>query len=223
MIKIYTALVTGASRGIGLAIAGKFKKNGYKVIVPTRGEMDLLSNTSIDNYLRKLKQPIDILVNDAGINPLNDAVNITDEDIETTLQVNLIAPIRICRAIIPGMIKQQYGRIVNISSIWSIVTKPKRLIYSASKSGLSAATRTMAVELSRYNIMVNAVAPGFTDTEMTRKNNSQKVIAEIEKLIPIGRLAKPSEIAEVVAFLASENNTYLTGQTIYVDGGYTST
>src|SRR3990170_656957 len=107
MIKIYTALVTGASRGIGLAIAGKFKKNGYKVIVPTRGEMDLLSNTSIDNYLRKLKQPIDILVNDAGINPLNDAVNITDEDIETTLQVNLIAPIRICRAVIPGMIKQQ--------------------------------------------------------------------------------------------------------------------
>lgn len=221
-MKKQVALITGASRGIGLAIANKFRAEGYEVLTPDRHEMDLLSDSSINNYLKKIKKPIDILINNAGINPLNELVNTKDNEIETALQVNFIAPIRIARTLVPYMIKQRYGRIVNISSIWSAFTRPKRLIYSATKSALSSATQTMAVELAQYNILVNAVAPGFVNTEMTRRNNSPSDIKKLVENVPLRRLAEPEEIAHVVAFLCSDDNTYITGQTIFVDGGFTS-
>jgi 3-oxoacyl-[acyl-carrier protein] reductase len=217
----HTVLVTGASKGIGFAIACKFKSLGYLVLTPGRNEMDLSENKSIDLYLKNLKQPIDILVNNAGISILAKSNQISDEDITKTLQVNLIAPIRITRAIIPMMVANKYGRIANISSIWNTITKPKRLIYSVSKSGLSSATRTWAVELAEHNILVNAVAPGFVDTEMTRKNNNTGSMKRLADSVPLKRLATSKEIAEVVEFLCSDRNSYLTGQTIYVDGGFT--
>lgn len=215
-----TALITGASRGIGSAIAYKLKEQGYTVLTPSRNQMDLLSNRSIDSYLSEIKTSVDILINNAGINQLVQAAEISDKSISETLQVNLIAPIRITGALIPYMVKRKYGRIVNISSIWSRFTRPGRLLYSVSKSGLSAATRTWAVELATHNILVNAVAPGFADTEMTRQNNNLLQIKKLIKSLPIKRLARPEEIAEVVAFLASEKNTYITGQTVFVDGGF---
>lgn len=222
-MKKYVALVTGASRGIGLAIRDKLKNEGYEVITPERSEMDLLSNESIDNYLKNLKFPADVLINDAGLNVTDDLMNIKDSDIEEILQVNFISCIKIAQKLVPSMMKNNYGRIVNISSIWSINTKAGRLIYSASKAALSSATRTMAVELAKYNILVNAVAPGFIDTEMTRKNNSESSIKRLIQNVPIGRLGTPEEIAEVAAFLASDKNTFLTGQTIFADGGFTVT
>jgi 3-oxoacyl-[acyl-carrier protein] reductase len=119
------------------------------------------------------------------------------------------------------MMARRFGRIVNISSIWSIVSKKRRLTYSASKAGLNGMTRALAVELAPYNILINAVAPGYVNTELTRQNNSEQDIHAIKETIPLRRLAEPSEIAETVFFLCSERNTYITGQVITVDGGFT--
>ncbi len=215
------ALVTGASRGIGKAIAEQLERDGVKLLLPTRKELDLLSNDSIDVYLESLRQQIDILVNNAGINRLGDFNAIKDSDLLDTIQINLVAPVRLTRGVIPGMIKRKYGRIVNISSIWSLISRPGRLTYSVSKSGLNAFTRSLAVEVAADNILVNTVAPGYVNTELTRQNNTERELQNIRKMIPILRLAEPEEIACLVAFLCSEKNTYLTGQCLIIDGGYT--
>ena len=216
-----TALVTGASRGIGRAIADQFKKDGLRLLLPSRQEMDLLANRSIDAYIDALTEPVDILVNDAGINRLGEITVFSDGDLEDTVQTNLVAPIRLVQRLIPGMMQRRYGRIVNISSIWSVVSKRGRLTYSVSKSGLNAFTRSLAVEVAPYNILVNAVAPGFTNTELTRQNNTEQDLQNIRRTIPMQRLAEPEEIARLVAFLCSEQNTYLTGQCLLIDGGFT--
>ncbi|OGW41060.1 MAG: short-chain dehydrogenase [Nitrospirae bacterium RBG_13_39_12] len=216
-----TALVTGASRGIGFAIANKLRESGIKTLTPARHELNLLSDASVDKYIRKLTNPIDILINNAGINPLAGITEITDSDIEDTFKVNFISPLRLIRDLMPSMIKRRFGRIVNISSIWGNVSKAKRSAYAASKSAINSLTRTVAVEVAKYNILVNALAPGFVNTELTRQNNTETEIKKISMSIPMGRLAEPFEIAEVVAFLSSEKNSYITGQTIIIDGGYT--
>ncbi len=215
------ALVTGASRGIGKAIAARLQRGGARVLTPPRHELDLSSNPSIDAYLAALQEPVDILVNNAGISRLGSATEASDRDIQDTLQINLVAPLRLVRGLAPGMMERHYGRIVNISSIWSMVSKPGRGSYAASKSGLNGLTRTMAVELAPCNILVNAVAPGYVLTEMTRQNNTEADLEAICRSIPAQRLAQPEEIAEVVAFLCSSANSYLTGQTLLVDGGFT--
>lgn len=219
-MKTLTALVTGASRGIGAAITMKMRNVGINVLTPSREQLDLSSNESIDQFLRTTDVPIDILVNNAGINLIATGLEVSDQNIEDTIQVNLVAPIRLIRGIVPRMIQNRYGRIVNISTIWTLVSKPGRLTYSASKAGLNSITRTLAVELASHNILVNSVAPGYTNTELTKINNTKDQIEEIKKLIPLGRLAEPEEIAEVVYFLCSEANTYITGQVIFADGGF---
>jgi NAD(P)-dependent dehydrogenase (short-subunit alcohol dehydrogenase family) len=215
------ALVTGASRGIGKAIAEQLCKDGTRVLLPSRTELDLLSDRSIDQFLQALDQPVDILVNDAGINRIGDFGSYSDGDLQDTMQTNLISPIRLARGLIPGMIQRKYGRIVNISSIWSVISKRGRLPYSVTKSGLNAFTRSLAVEVAPYNILVNAVAPGYVNTELTKQNNTEQDLDNIRKTIPMQRLAEPEEIARLVAFLCSEENTYLTGQCLLIDGGYT--
>jgi len=220
-MKEKVALITGASRGIGKAIALRMANEGIKIITPTRDEMDLEINESIDQYLKTLPTHIDILVNNAGINRIGSFQNQNDTDIFETLQINLIAPLRITRSIIPGMMDQQFGRIVNISSIWSLVSKPGRISYSISKNGLNGFTRALAVEVAPYNILVNTVAPGYVNTDLTRKNNSPEDLEGICKTIPMKRLAEPDEIAKLVAFLCSGDNTYMTGQCLVVDGGFT--
>ena len=219
-IKQRTALVTGASRGIGRAVVERLKYYGARTITPVRSELDLLSNESIDRYLASLKGPVDILVNNAGINKIAPYEAVTDDNLQETLQLNLIAPIRLARALAPRMAERAYGRIVNISSIWSIVSKGGRLPYSVSKSGLNGMTRTLAVEVAPFNVLVNGVAPGFVNTELTKQNNSEQDLATIRGAIAMRRLAEPQEIAEVVSFLCSEKNSYVTGQIIVVDGGF---
>ncbi len=216
-----TALVTGASRGIGAAIAARLRQDGLQVLTPTRAELDLASNPSIDAYLVKLNQPVDILINDAGINRVATLEAIKLEDVETTLQINLLAAFRLTQALAPTMRQNHFGRIVNISSVWSVVSRPGRTSYSMSKSALNAMTRSLAVELAADNVLINAVAPGYVMTDLTRQNNPPTEIEKISQAIPARRLAEPEEIASVVAFLCSEQNSYLTGQTIVVDGGYT--
>lgn len=214
-------LITGASRGIGKAIAEKFEKEGYEVITPTREEMNLNDEESVNNYIELHKnETFDVIVNNAGINDINNITDITDEELNNMMKINLITPIKILRGFVGKMKENKYGRIVNIGSIWAVVSKPGRCVYSATKNGMHGVTNTLAVELAPYNILVNTVCPGFTMTELTKKNNTPEQISEINKEIPMGRMAEPCEMAEVVYFLCSENNTYLTGQKITVDGGY---
>ncbi len=215
------ALITGAARGIGNAIAQLFMEQGALVLAPTRQEFDLSCNDSIDRYCSHIDQPVDIVVNNAGINILAAADEFSDTELADMMQVNLLAPMRLLRALSPVMAQRGYGRIVNISSIWSGLSKPRRFLYSTTKAGVNGMTRALAVELASSGILVNAVAPGFVNTELTKQNNSEEAIDQISASIPVGRLAEPKEIAEVVAFLCSEHNSYLTGQTIYVDGGFT--
>ena len=120
------------------------------------------------------------------------------------------------------MKKQNYGRIVNIGSIWGLAGKPGRTVYAATKHGIHGITQTLAVELAPYNILINTVCPGFTLTELTYKNNSPEQIKEVSSFIPMGRMAEPIEQARFICYLVGNENTYITGQQIAVDGGYTA-
>lgn len=219
----YKALITGGSRGIGKKIVEQLEREGHVVYAPTRAELDLSDENSVKLFLEQHKEEqYDIIVNNAGINDINDIENITDEEIERAMQINLLTPLKILRAFVPTMKQNQYGRIVNIGSIWGIVSKRGRTVYSITKHGIHGLTKTLAVELAEYGILVNTVCPGFTLTELTKKNNTPEQIQEISQEIPMKRMAEPEEIADAVCYLVSERNSYLTGQLIAVDGGYTS-
>ena len=214
-----TALITGSTGGIGKSLVSSLQEN-VNVISPTRKELDLSSNSSICDYISSLDVPIDIIVNCAGIHKAGNCEDLTVHDFQNILQINLIAPFQIISGLVKGMKERKYGRILNISSIWSIVSKEKRSIYSASKSGLDGLTRTLALELSPFNILVNSIAPGYVNTDMINQYNSKKELKKIKEVIPLKRFAEPDEIGELVKFLSSEKNSYITGQIIPIDGGY---
>ena len=214
-----TALLTGSTGGIGRSLIS-FLEEDVNVISPTRKELDLSSNSSIDDYISSLDVPIDVIVNCAGIHKAGNCEDLTTNDFKNILQINLIAPFQIISRLVKGMKERKYGRIVNISSIWSLVSKEKRSIYSASKSGLDGLTRSLSLEFAPFNILVNSIAPGYVDTKMIELYNSEKELEKIKKIIPLGRFAKPSELGDLVKFLSSEKNSYITGQIIPIDGGY---
>ena len=214
-----TALITGSTGGIGNSLVSSLKEN-VNVISPTRKELDLSSNSSIVDYISSLDVHIDIIVNCAGIHKAGNCEDLSAHDFQNILQINLIAPFQIISGLVKGMKERKYGRILNISSIWSVVSKEKRSIYSASKSGLDGLTRTLALELASFNILVNSIAPGYVNTDMIQQYNSKKELEKIKEIIPLKRFAEPYEIAELVKFLSSEKNSYITGQIIPIDGGY---
>jgi len=216
------ALVTGGSKGIGKAICESLASDCIQVIEPTRKELDLSSEESLSHYIETMKnETFDIIVNNAGVNDINTIDAVTDEEIQRMFMINTIAPLKLLRAFIPSMKKNNYGRIVNIGSIWAVVSKSGRGVYSASKNAMHGITNTLALELAEFNILVNTVCPGFTLTELTEKNNDRQTIERICEDIPMKRMADPSEIAELVSFLVSNRNTYITGQKITIDGGFT--
>jgi NAD(P)-dependent dehydrogenase (short-subunit alcohol dehydrogenase family) len=213
-------LITGASRGIGFSIASLFAEKGYSVIAPTHSELDLSNVLSIKEYISMHSNDIDILINNAGINPLKGIMEITYEDYMKIFQTNLFSCLELIKWCVPYWQKRQFGHVINISSIWGGVSKPRRLLYGATKSALNNITKNLALELGEYNILINAIAPGFINTELTRLNNTFEEIEKIKDQIPLKRLAEPDEVARLVFFLGTQNS-FITGQTIYIDGGYT--
>lgn len=232
-----TALVTGGTRGIGRAIVASFLESGATVLYtgthpepkePISGaqyaQLDLLDSGSCSTFIEEIISKfssLDVLVNNAGIN-INEPINqITDEHWQNILKINLTGAMRMLRAATPKLTASGQGRVVNIASIWAVISKRGRASYSAAKTGLIGLTRAAALDCAENGILINAVAPGFTNTELTARNVSADEQRALAKQVPLGRFAEPKEIAEVVLFLCSPLNTIITGQTIVVDGGFT--
>ena len=228
-------LVTGGTRGIGFASATLLLQAGYEVVVTGTSRQgqspkgcaylacDFSDRSATENFAEKISDlKFSVLINNAGINKIGPLADYDLKDFERLQQVNITAPFLLCRALVPGMCSSHYGRIVNITSVFSVVSREGRSAYSASKFGLFGLTRALALEVAKENVLVNCLAPGFVDTELTCSVLGEKGIAEIKSKIPMRRLATPEEIAKVVVFLAGEENTYMTGQNIVVDGGFVS-
>ena len=216
-----TALITGTSRGIGSSIKEILQNDEIKILSPSRNELDLSSSESINKFLSEISEDIDIIVNNAGILKVGKAEEFSIKDFQDILQVNVLAPFQIISGIVGGMKRKRFGRIVNISSIWGEKSKSGRSIYSTSKAALNALTRSFAVEFAEHNILVNSIAPGYIETDMMKQYNSEKELDIIKNSIPMKRFGKKTEISELVKFLCSEKNSYITGQILTIDGGFT--
>lgn len=217
-----TALVTGASRGLGQAIANQFVSQGWDVLTPDRKQLDLLSPESIRRWCAASEpKALDALVHSAGVNWPTSIAQTTDAQWADTFQINLNALRILVQELLPRLTQPQGGRILALSSIFSLVNRPGRATYSSTKAAVNAFIRGLAVELAPHGILANALCPGYIDTDLTRQNNSPEQIAAIEKTIPLGRLGLPNDIAPLAVWLCSNANTYLTGQAIVLDGGFT--
>jgi len=215
------ALVTGASRGIGKSIKEVLSKDGIEIISPNRNELDLSSSESIDKFLSQTSADIDIIINNAGILKVGEHNEFSSDDFHEILQVNVVAPFKIISGFVEKMKIHSFGRIVNISSVWGQKSKKGRTLYSSSKAALDALTRSLAIEFASYNILINSVAPGYIETDMLKQCNTEEELSIIRDTIPMKRFGKKIEIAELVRFLSSEYNSYITGQVFTIDGGYT--
>ena len=229
----YRAVVTGGTRGLGFAIAERLVKDGLEVITTgTKKDashpdgtsyyhVDFLNNDSVVDFVEFLKkQQVDVLVNNAGINKIGEFASIDIEDFDQILRVNLRTPFQLCQAVIPNMKENNWGRIVNLTSIFGNISKEYRASYSSSKFGLDGMTAALSAEVSEFGILANSVGPGFIDTDLTRSVLGDRGIAEIKKGIPMKRLGRIDEIASLVSWLVSKENTYISGQNIMIDGGF---
>ncbi len=235
------ALVTGASRGIGAAIADTLASQGFKVIGTAtseggaqaisaalgahEGSKGVVLNVNdaegvdalIDGIVKEYGG-LHVLVNNAGITRDTLAMRMKDDDWDAVLDTNLKAVFRCARAVMRPMMKQRFGRIINITSVVGASGNPGQANYAAAKAGVAGMTRALARELGSRNITVNCVAPGFIDTDMTKSLSEEQHLA-LKAQIPLGRLGQPQDIAEAVAFLASDKAGYITGTEMHVNGG----
>lgn len=236
------ALVTGGSRGIGKAIATTLARDGFYTIINYRsniqeaeatlnfikeqgGQGELLpfdvSNaqeieTVLGGWMENNKdKPIEVLVNNAGITRDNIMVFMTDAEWQSVINTNLHSFFFVTRQLLQSMIVNKFGRIINIVSLSGQKGQPGQVNYAAAKAGVIAATKSLAMEVGKKKVTVNAVAPGFIQSDMTHALNE----AELKKLIPLNRFGKPEEVADLVSFLASEKSSYITGEVISINGG----
>ncbi|KLV11441.1 3-oxoacyl-ACP reductase FabG [Photobacterium ganghwense] len=233
------ALVTGASRGIGRAIAEILVERGATVIGTATSEkgaeaiseylgengkglaLNVTSPESIEAVLKQIKDEfgeVDILVNNAGITRDNLLMRMKDDEWQDILDTNLTSIFRLSKAVLRSMMKKRYGRIISIGSVVGTMGNAGQTNYAAAKAGLIGFTKSMAREVASRGITVNAVAPGFIETDMTKALNDDQRAATLSN-VPAGRLGEPREIAAAVAFLASDDAGYVTGETLHVNGG----
>ena len=238
-------IVTGGTRGIGKQVVNDLHSLGAILIITgtkadeinllniealdkgerkTYFQLNLLDHDSLDIFIENISKlnKIDCLVNNAGINRLNHIQNSNISDWDDMLKVNLTAPYRLLKAVSSLMINNNYGRIVNIASIYGVISKEKRAIYSATKFGIHGLTVGSSNDLARFNILVNTVSPGFVLTDLTKQNLTPYEMNNLSTQIPIQRMAETQDISNVILFLLSNLNTYLTGQNIIIDGGFTN-
>ena len=236
MSDIITALVTGASRGIGKAIAEKLKADNYKVLgtattdsgvdtLNTNGFegylLDLNSKDSIDSFWNQLEsdnKTISVLVNNAGITRDNIILRMSDEEWSDIMNVHLYGTFQLSKRALKMMLKNKWGRIINISSASASIGNRGQSNYAAAKAGVEAFTKSLAKEVGKRDITINAVAPGFISTDMT-ENNKGVNADYLVKEIPLGRFGKPEEVASLISFMCSDEASYITGQTIHINGG----
>ena len=233
-------LITGANRGIGHNILKKISTCGFTVIGTSRSKdgadmitetlknskgkgivMDVTNQESIDTSVSQIKGDYGViygLVNNAGITNDNLLMRMSDEQWNTVIETNLTSLYRVTKSVVKDMMKARTGRIINIGSIVGMMGNAGQSNYSATKSGLLGFTKSLAREVSSRNINVNAISPGFIDTDMTRALSEEQIEA-LTKNIPLGRIASPDEVSSVVAFLLSEDSSYITGENINVNGG----
>lgn len=237
------ALITGATRGIGKQIAITLAKQGYNIALNYRKENEELENTKkeieeigvqvlavkgdvanfeeCENFVKQVIErfgQIDVLVNNAGITKDMLLMRMKKEDFEQVIDTNLVGTFNVTKNVVPYMMKARSGRIINISSVVGISGNAGQTNYSASKAGIIGFSKSLAKEIASRNILVNAVAPGFIETNMTDVLKDD-VKQEIAKNIPLKRMGTAQDVANVVKFLASDDSSYITGQVINVDGG----
>ena len=247
--KSNVVLVTGASGGIGKAIVNKYSRQGLTMAIADKDEDaanklvheinqssgkamafpgDLMDQNYSDNLANEVKEKlgsIDILINNAGLMRRGDITQTSDEDYELSMKINVEAPFRLIRASIPLMVDSGGGSIVNISSCWGINPGPNHLIYCTTKAALAAMTKCLGRDHAHQNIRINAVCPNEVNTPMLRTGfeirglNPDDAIRELNQSVPIGHIAEPEEIADVVAFLSSNEARYICGSLVEINGG----
>lgn len=238
-------LITGATRGIGQRIADDMESCGANLVltgtdakrIKTLNEeatqkglkrrydaVDFTDRAALEEWIQQLcfHETIDVCINNAGINRINSISEVKNDDWDAIAKVNLEAPLIITRQVSKQMKERRYGRIVNIASIFGVLSRAQRSLYSISKFGLRGLTVASALDLAPFNVLVNAVSPGFVLTDLTTSILSDKEIKQLASQVPLGRFATPDEISKTVLFLASDLNTYMTGQNVVVDGGFIS-
>ena len=242
MTEARIALITGANRGIGFEILKSLAVAGYTVIGTSRSEegkdiidkelaasnskgfgsiLDVKDKDSIKKFNKQIKEKhgtVSVLINNAGITADNLMIRMSDDEWNDVIETNLSSIFRITKEIVRDMMKQRYGRIINIGSVVGLSGNAGQVNYSSSKSALLGFSKSLAREVASRNITVNTISPGFIDTDMTKKLKEEQKSALISS-IPLGRMGSAAELANVVKFIASEEASYITGENINVNGG----